>query len=318
MPMLADPNLRGSDLRVLISLISHVRPADGRLTCFPSNARISQQTALEVGNVRRILGRLEALRYIKRGSAVINGRSLRVVELTLPYEEWRVQGEIFEEGQGLSPPGYSGPRGARLRAGGARGSARSARAAPRAELTQGTNEPKKGPDPGPEVAPSGGARGQSAMDERIGRLEDALAGAGWPPPTAAETRNAYRRRLVGVLRAQKGLAADDAVSWLQWLANYIAGSFPPTLEDSIAAAGYLQGAARSDDLRSQWHCERDGMRRHAGCRHCRERFRSDLGPCSEHSGEVDSIIARKTEERANTLQRTLADVLAAAAAGGAE
>jgi len=87
MPLLCDPNLRDRERVVLIALIAHVRPADGRLTCWPSNARLAAMSACTPRNVQQVLKALESKGYVERKT---NG-SGRNMALTLPYDGWTTQ-----------------------------------------------------------------------------------------------------------------------------------------------------------------------------------------------------------------------------------
>ena len=100
LPLLADPNLSDAEARVLVAVIAHVRPADGRLTCWPSDKRIAEMTGKEERSIQRILAGLDDKGYLKRTTTydAERGGRKRLVDLTLPYEGWGVLRAELREG----------------------------------------------------------------------------------------------------------------------------------------------------------------------------------------------------------------------------
>ena len=89
--LLKDPRLTDSEVRVLIAILAHIRPADGVLTCWPSNLRIAELTGKSVRSVERGVSSLESKSYVSRIIQRFGqGKTKRTLAITLPYKGWSV------------------------------------------------------------------------------------------------------------------------------------------------------------------------------------------------------------------------------------
>lgn len=88
--LLCDPNLADGDKIVVAAILAHTRIEDGKLVCWPSNARLAEITGKPMGTIKRVLWKLRGLKYI-RSASLIETQELEIPEgvrslvLDLPY-----------------------------------------------------------------------------------------------------------------------------------------------------------------------------------------------------------------------------------------
>ena len=106
--LLSDSQLTDGDKVVVTAILAHARQEDGKLVCWPSNARLAEITGKPTGTIKRILWKLRGLQYV-RSATLIEVEELGIPEgarslvLDLPYLPRSVTDRFTDETGGFIP-----------------------------------------------------------------------------------------------------------------------------------------------------------------------------------------------------------------------
>lgn len=198
LPLLADPNLSDAEVRVLVAVIAHVRPADGKMWGWPGNARLAEMTRKDERTVRRLLASLEASGYVKRSVLAAGGQ--RTLVVTLPYDGWSVSS--VPSGQDCPGGEVTDDRGGRSRMTAIRNEGKERREEEPPSIPPQAGPPPAAPESGKvigEVKSKPPAPGMKEVDQVLAYFNEV---AGTQHPTGGRRNKAVAQMLLARLKDQ--------------------------------------------------------------------------------------------------------------------
>ena len=82
--LLSDPKVGPEEFKLIVALLSYCRPESGEWTSWPSNARLAMDLGCTERSICRRIERLEVVGYVSKTSGGRDGRTVRLITLTIP------------------------------------------------------------------------------------------------------------------------------------------------------------------------------------------------------------------------------------------